>query len=261
LYEGRTVHIRFAPFERRFSYRVAQVFLDIDRIAADLSGHALIGYNRPALFSFYDRDHGDRSGAPLRPWAEAAFASAGIALDGGPVRLLCFPRVMGYVFNPLSLFFGYGPDGAVRGVIYEVNNTFGESHAYVAAAGIHAEADKRLHVSPLFDVTGAYRFTLRPPGAALALTIENRVGGVRQHLATLRGRRAALNDAALASLFLRLPLMTLQVILAIHYQALRLWLRGARYRSKPPPPDDPFSSARPAPASPTPAPARLSEPA
>lgn len=246
LYHARTVHIRFAPFERRFSYRVAQVFLDVDRIGAELAGNALMAYNRFGLFSFHDRDHGDRSGAPLRPWAERAFAAAGVHLDGGPVRLLCFPRVLGYVFNPISVFFGYGPQGELRGVIYEVNNTFGETHAYVAPAQSLHEAEKALHVSPFFDVTGAYRFTLRPPDGALALTIENMVNGRRTHLATLRGRAVPLDAKALAGVFFALPLMTLKVIAAIHWEALHLWIRGAGYRRKPSPPSRVFSFARPA---------------
>lgn len=249
LYDARTVHIRFAPFERRFSYRVSQIFLDIDRIGDELRGNPLIAYNRPGLFAFYDRDHGDRSGAPLRPWAERLFAGAGVDLEGGAIRLLCFPRVLGYVFNPISLAFGYGPRGDLRGVIYEVNNTFGETHAYVARAGAPGDerhvSSKALYVSPFFDVTGAYRFTLHAPGEALSLTIENIVEGARTHLATLRGRRRDLTPAALAGLFVSLPLMTLKVIAAIHWEALFLWLRGAGYRRKPDPPSRVFSLARP----------------
>ncbi|MBU6371758.1 MAG: DUF1365 family protein [Alphaproteobacteria bacterium] len=245
LYDARTVHVRFAPFERRFSYRVAQIFLDVDRIGEELRGNPLIGYNRPGLFSFYDRDHGDRSGAPLRPWAERLFAGAGVDLEGGAIRLLCFPRVLGYVFNPISLAFGYGPHGDLRGVIYEVNNTFGETHAYVARASTRHETVKSFHVSPFFDVTGAYRFTMHAPGEALSLTIENIVDGARTHLATLRGKRRALTTAALAGLFVGLPFMTLKVIAAIHWEALFLWLRGAGYRRKPDPPSRVFSLARP----------------
>jgi DUF1365 family protein len=244
LYESRTVHVRSTPFERRFSYRIAQIFIDVDRVADELRCIPLIAYNRSGMFSFYDRDHGDRSGAPLRRWAETAFAGAGIDLEAGAVRLLCFPRVLGYVFNPISLFFGYGPNGDLRGIIYEVNNTFGESHYYVARASVRHEADKTLHVSPFFDVAGRYRFTMRAPDDAMALTIESLTGEKRTHLATIRGRRSDLTGAALASLFVRLPLMTLQVIAAIHWEALFLWLRGTGYRRKPAPPSRVFSVAR-----------------
>ncbi len=237
-YDNRTIHVRFVPFERRFEQRIFQVFLDIDRVAETAAELRLLSYNRPGVFAFYDRDHGDRSGAPLRRWAEDALAAAGVELDGGAIRLLTFPRVLGYVFNPLSIFFGYGPDGQLRGVIYEVNNTFGETHAYAAAVGDGADhtAKKRLHVSPFFDVDGRYTFRLRAPGDRFALAIENVVAGRRTHLATLAGTKVALTDRALLASFARLPLMTLQVVAGIHWQALQLWLRGARYRRKPAPP-------------------------
>lgn len=237
-YDNRTTHVRFTPFERRFSQRVFQLFLDVDRIEATAANLRFLSHNRRGLFAFYDRDHGDRSGASLRAWAEGALTSAGVDLEGGEIRLLTFPRVLGYVFNPISVFFGYGPEGALRGVVYEVNNTFGETHAYAAAIDGNADhtAKKRLHVSPFMDVEGRYVFRVRAPDESFALAIENVVAGRRVHLATLTGKRVALTDAALLAAFLRLPLMTLQVTAGIHWQALQLWLRGARYRRKPAPP-------------------------
>jgi DUF1365 family protein len=248
LYDARTVHVRTTPYERRFSHRVYQLCLDVDRIGEALAAQRVVAHNRPGLMSFYEADHGDRTGAPLRPWAERAFAAAGVALDGGAIRLLAFPRVLGYVFNPISLFFGYGPDGALRGIIYEVNNTFGHSHAYVAraeGAGPHRhEAKKLLHVSPFFAVEGDYRFTVTAPERGFTLLVENWVDGRRTHLASLKGKRAAWTDRALLVRLLALPLMTLKVTAAIHWQALFIWLRGARYHRTPRPPQTPFSSAR-----------------
>jgi DUF1365 family protein len=246
LYDNRTTHVRFVPFRRRFAYRLMQMFLDVDRVAEAAGDLKLFTHNRPGLFSFYDRDHGDRSGRPLRAWAEAMFARAGVALEGGAIRLITFPRVLGYVFNPLSIYFGYGPDGSLRGAIYEVSNTFGERHSYVApiepggGAAEHS-AEKCMHVSPFFDVRGRYAFRLGRPGARFSLVIENIADGRREHLATLIGKRRPLTDRALFFAFLRLPFMTLGVIAAIHWQALQLWLRGARYRPKPPAP--PVASA------------------
>jgi uncharacterized protein len=244
---GQTTHMRLAPFQRRFSYRLFQVVLDIDHIAQATRALRLFSYNRGNLFSFHDRDHGDRSGAPLRPWAEAAFASAGVALAGGPIRIVAFPRLFGHVFNPISLFLGYRPDGRLAGVIYEVNNTFGHSHSYVApidTAGRAAhEAAKLLHVSPFFDVIGDYRFQLRTSAETLSLVIENWVEGARTHLATLRGKTAALTDAALAGYALAAPWRAGLVLGAIHWQALWIWLRGAGYRPVPAPPAEKFSMA------------------
>jgi hypothetical protein len=247
-YDARTVHIRFTPFVRRFSYSVFQLLLDVDRIGEAAKGLWSFRYNRAGLFSFFDKDHGDRSGAPLRAWAEAVFKKAGIALDGGAIRLLCFPRVLGYVFNPISVFFGYGPDGALRGVIYEVNNTFGETHSYVAHTDGEGPqkhgAEKLLHVSPFFDVVGAYAFTIRAPEAQFSLVIENMVDGARTHLATLKGQRRPLTDGRLLAWFFTMPLMTLKVVAGIHWEALFLWMKGAGYRRKPAPPRAPFSVAQ-----------------
>lgn len=255
-YDAMTAHVRFAPFQRRFAYKLAQILIDVDQPREAARGLSLLGVERFSLFSFYNKDHGDRSGATLRPWVEAALAKAGVQLDGGPIRLLCFPRVLGYVFNPLSIFFGYGPDGRLRGVIYEVNNTFGETHSYVAVANgdeLHAHnSPKRFHVSPFMDVKGEYRFRLSPPGEAFYLFVENHIDGARAHVATLIGRKHAVTDRWLLGVFARLPMMTLQVIAGIHWEALWIWRRGAGYRDKPTPPQSPHSIATPATPAPKP---------
>ncbi|MDZ4775509.1 MAG: DUF1365 domain-containing protein [Alphaproteobacteria bacterium] len=246
--DGRTTHVRFVPFERRFAYRLAQIRVDVDRLPEIARGLKLFSHNHFNLFAFHDRDHGNRSGAPLRAWAEETFARGGVDLSGGRIDLQCFPRVLGFVFNPLSIYFGYGPDGALRGVIYEVNNTFGETHAYVARTGagdVHDhETAKLFHVSPLMDVVGDYRFRIGTPDGSLHLTIENMVDGVRQHLASLVTRQRPLTDRWLAGVLISMPLSTLQVVVGIHWQALKLWLRGAKYHSKPALPEESVSLAR-----------------
>lgn len=239
LYRGRTVHVRFAPFTHRLAYDVYQILIDIDR-TAEIALGAVFAVNRFALLSFHDTDHGDRSGAPLRPWVEARLREAGIETDGGPIRLLCFPRVLGFVFNPISVFFCHRRDGALAGVVYEVNNTFGDTHSYVApATGAAVErqvADKVLHVSPFFDVSGRYAFTLRPPEASLSLVIDKWVDGVRDHVATLKATRQPFSTAALLRAFFSVPLLTVQVVAGIHWEALKLWIKGARYHPRPAPP-------------------------
>jgi len=249
LYDNHTRHIRLSPFRRAFSQRVLQLFVDIDRVADAAEGKRLFAYNRRGLFAFYDRDHGDHSGAPLRIWAETMLAQADVKLEGGAIWLLCGPRVLNYVFNPLSVYCGYGPDGALRGVIYQVNNTFGESHCYVArvdalvdGAAQHS-ATKRLHVSPFLDVRGCYEFRFQPPGERLALKIENRIKGALIHVATLNGHRKVLSDGTLWAGFLALPWSSLQVIIGIHWHALQIWRRGAKYRRKPNAPTEPYSRA------------------
>lgn len=246
-HEGLTTHVRYAPFERRFSFRLAQILFDIDRVAETARELKLLSHNRFNLFSFHDRDHGDRSGAALRPWAVARFREAGIDLGGGRIDLLSFPRMLGFVFNPISVFFGYDPAGGLRGIIYEVNNTFGETHSYVASVApgpdhTHQSA-KVFHVSPLFAVEGDYRFRVQSPGETFKLVVENVVAGARTHVATLTTRARPLTDGWLAKIFVTMPLMTMQVVAGIHWHALKLILRGARYHRRPPLPAEATSLA------------------
>lgn len=240
LWTGQTVHKRFVPFERQFSYKLVLIDLDIDRLDVAGKAYRFFAVNRPAVFSFRTGDHGPRSPrAPLRPWAEEQFAKAGVDLGGGTIRLVTFARHLFYKFAPISLWYGYDAAERLRGIIYEVNNTFGERHCYVAAVDSkRAEhvADKALHVSPFFDVTGQYAFTLRDPDNVLDVVVTNIKDGTKTHMANIKARRVEASDGALLSLALRNPLSSLGVTAAIHWQALRLWLRGAKYHAKPGPP-------------------------
>lgn len=243
LYVGRTVHERRAPFSHRFNYRIASLLIDLDRLddASAMSGlFSVGGFN---LYSFHERDHGPRDGTPLAKWARTCFADAGIEIGDARIRLLCAPRVLGYVFNPLSIYFAEAPDGAPLGVIYQVHNTFGDAHAYVVPCGPgpvqHQDAEKVFHVSPFFDVSGRYRFTLRTPGERFKLTILKQNDGEPDLLATMAMNRRALTTGALVRLFASQPFSTLKTVAGIHWQALKLWLKGARYHSRPRPPAEP----------------------
>jgi DUF1365 family protein len=237
LYVGRTVHQRFRPAPHGFSYGVFQLLLDIDRLDEAFEGLNLIRQDRFGLFSFAVRDHGARDGAPLRAWVEARLADARIAATAKRIRLLTFPRVLGFVFNPLSVFFVHGEDERLEAVIYEVNNTFGQTHAYVVpASGARDErqaAEKAFYVSPFFRVEGGYRFRLRAPGARFKLVIVKDVGGLPDFVASLTARRLPLTDGHLLRLSLAMPLMTLGVVAAIHWEALRLWIKGAPFGARP----------------------------
>lgn len=237
IYQGETRHARYVPFQQDFSYKLFLIDIDIDRLAEANKQARCFAVDRPGLFSFARADHANRKAEPLRPWALAAFAEAGILLEDGPIRLVTLPRHLFYKFAPISLWFGYGPKGDLRGIIYEVNNTFGESHCYVAPVSeprAQHEADKQLYVSPFFDVTGKYRFTLRAPDEHLSLVIENIVDGTRTHMASLTARRAPATSFAFLKASLTRPFSTLGVTLAIHWEALKLWLKKAGYRSRPP---------------------------
>ena len=166
LWQGKTVHVRHMPFTRRFVYDLVLIDIDIDRLGEAASVSPLFSVNKPALFSFYEHDHGlKQKGQSLRVWAENILSKAGVQLNGGAIRLVTFPRHFFYKFAPLSLWYAYGPEGDLRGIIYEVNNTFGESHCYVAAVrdgrNLH-RADKTREV-PAYgeyfsDTTGSNHF-------------------------------------------------------------------------------------------------------
>ena len=240
LYVGRTTHSRLEPRPHRFSYGVFQILIDIDRVSDAMRGRLAIRHGRAGLFSFAERDHGARDGQPLRPWVEQTLRDAGLTVTAATIRLLCFPRVLGFVFNPISLFYIYDEQERLKAAIYEVNNTFGQTHAYVVpatgAAGEHQVADKKLYVSPFYRVEGGYQFRLSAPAEHLKLVITKQVNGKPDFTASLSATQREATDSALISLFFAMPLMTLGVVAAIHWEALRLWIKGAPFGARPPGP-------------------------
>lgn len=251
LYEGRVMHARLKPFRHRFSYRVFSLLVDIDDPAAG-NVSRFLRHNRFGLLSFHDADHGFRDGSPLRPWVMRVLRDAGLAMDVGAVRLLCFPRLFGFVFNPISIYYVFSPGGACVAVIYEVNNTFGETHTYVAPAGsdglISQEAEKTFYVSPFIGMKATYAFSLRVPGKKLSVAIHQRDPEGALLFATQAGERRALTSREILKAVLRHPLMTLNVVLRIHTQALRLWWKGAKLQPRTPKPDPTISLATISPA-------------
>lgn len=240
LYPARVMHRRMvAPFYR-FVYRVFYLLLDIDRIDEVAAGLRLFSHNRFNLLSFHDRDHGSNRADALRSWAEEVLCSARIDLAGGRIRLLCMPRLLGYAFNPISLWYCEHADGSLRAVIAEVRNTFGEKHCYLLASNGKPmpymqpyETEKCFHVSPFFDLVGHYRFTLSEPADQLRVLIHETRDGLPILDATLAAERRALNDGNVLKQVLMLPLMTFKVVVGIHWEALKIWIRGARFHAKP----------------------------
>jgi hypothetical protein len=221
IYEGAVTHARVSPVRHAFRYRVFALLLDLDELDA-LKPSRLFARNRAALASFHDRDHGD--GRPLRAWVDAKLGEAGLEA-GGAIRVLCYPRLFGYVFNPLSVWYCHAKDGALAATIYEVHNTFGERHAYVLPAGPSQECDKAFYVSPFLSLDCRYSFDVRPPGADILVAIRETEAGQAVLTAAFSGRRKPFTATALASALLRHPLMTFKVMAAIHFQAFRLWLK------------------------------------
>lgn len=240
IYTGSVAHQRLMPFKHGLDYRVFSLLLDIDRLPQAASNLRLFAYNRPGIVSFHDKDHGPRDGSPLRPWLNRVLGAHGFDLEDCPVRLLTFPRLWGYVFNPLSVYYCYDHGGILKAVLYEVSNTFGEWHGYLLPVEENREGlltqrtEKVFHVSPFMPVDGSYVFTLRSPGETLAMTIryQDQTGADRM-IATHTAKRSDLTSAALSSAMLRHPLMTLKVIGGIHWEALKLWKKGATFHPKP----------------------------
>ena len=242
IYEGIVGHLRRRPFHYRFRYPLFSLLLDLDEIDALAERIAFFSHNRTNLVSFHDNDHGPRDGSSLRSWLESEMRTLGIVDRPGAIRVLCLPRILGYAFNPLTVWFIDDGNGTLRWVLYEIHNTFGESHSHFAVFGNGDHRFlKRLHVSPFFDVSGGYRVRISEPAERFSLVIEYRDGEDLALTATLTARRSPLRSTHLVAALARYPFVTVKVIAAIYLQAATLWLKGARYRRHPQPPLDAVS--------------------
>ena len=235
IYVGRIMHHRMAPQQHRFSYRSFSMLLDLDDLPALDRTSRLFGYNRSAPIAFHDQDHGPGDGSCLRTWAEEHMHRTGIPVDGGPIRILCMPRMFGYVFNPISVWFCHRRDGELAAVIYEVRNTFGERRSYLVPVEDRESQDgilrqscaKVFHVSPFLPIAGNYHFRLTVPDTRLMLQIQHMIDGRPRLIAIQTGERMTFDASSLARVLLRFQVMTLKVFAAIRFEALRLWLKRA----------------------------------
>lgn len=241
LYVGEVMHARLKPVGHRFSYRVMNLLIDLDRLEVADRQSPLFGVNRAALYSFHEADHGDRDGSSLLLYVRRQASEHGIDLTGGRVLMLCYPRLLGYAFNPLSVYFCYRANGEPALLIYEVRNTFGGIHAYVlpvkrgeiSPAGIRQIQDKRFYVSPFVEMAMRYHFRVMPPKDCVKLRILETDSEGPLLSAAFIGHRRLLTTKELLRSFFSLPLVTLKVIAAIHWEALRLWLKGVRLAPSP----------------------------
>lgn len=229
LLTGTVMHRRLRPVENRFSYPVFFLRLPLTRLE-----QARIPTNRWGLASFHFRDHGARDGSHPLEWIRQLLAREGIAADG-EVWLHCFPRVLGYVFNPVSFWFCEDRAGRLRAVLAEVNNTFGERHSYLLA-GDTLETRKVFHVSPFFPVAGRYRFAFTADSERHVARIDYLDDAGPQLLTSISGHATPLTRGALARALLRHPFLTFGVVARIHWQALKLWRKGVPFHRKPAPP-------------------------
>ena len=249
LYRGRVMHRRLRPKPHVLEYGVFWVTLDLDRMDQAIKACRRFSRNRFNLLSFHDADHGDRSGQPLRQQVEGWLERAGIDLDGGPIRLLTMPRVLGYVFNPISFYYCFHSDGRLRAMAYEVTSTFKVRHTYVLPIAQTHQADglidqsaaKALYVSPFMGMEMDYRFRGHAPSETLDMTITGFDAQGPLIVAAMKADRFALEDRAIWKAVLALPFLTVKVVAAIHWEALKLWLKGVRLTRQPPPAPEPVT--------------------
>ena len=232
IFRGKVTHERIRPKRHRLIYNVFTMLLDLDELF-ELDRHgALFGYNRRALLSFYNRDHGPTTDEALRPWVEERLREAGQKPDGGAIRLLCYPRIFGYVFNPLSIYFCYRQCGDLMTILYEVCNTFGERHVYVIPvdycdrAVIRQSSDKKLYVSPFIAMETTYHFRIVPPSDQINIVIRQEDADGLLFAAAFRGKRSHLNPQSMMRCLMEFPLQTVKVVVAIHWESLLLWAKG-----------------------------------
>jgi DUF1365 family protein len=232
---GHVMHRRLRPVVNAFAYPVFFVRLPLDRLAE--ADNALFRVDRPGLMSFRQKDHGPRDGSPLLAWMQALLRRQGLP-DDGAIVLQTFPRVFGYVFNPVSFWYCHDRSGALIAVLAEVNNTFGGHHEYLLfnpdrsplREGQELRADKAFHVSPFCEVEGGYRFRFILGERRVVAHIDYDTAEGPLLLTAISGRTQALTTLALLAAFLRMPLLTFGVIARIHWQALKLWRKGVKFR-------------------------------
>jgi uncharacterized protein len=236
LYVGQVMHQRLRPRRHRLDYRLFSLLVDLDELPELHRRLRLFSLNRFNLFSLHERDYGAGDGRSRRAQVDQQLRAAGLQA-GGPLRLLSMPRILGHVFNPLSVYFCHRADGSLQAILYEVNNTFGQRHSYLIAvdrgedrgAVVAQACDKQFHVSPFLALDMRYAFRVEPPetdrpGLRIGVSASD-AQGVLLH-ARFDARRRALDDAGLARVFVSHPLLTLKVVAAIHWEALRLWIKG-----------------------------------
>ena len=232
LYIGEVMHRRMKAPSHRFAYASFWIAVDLDAPPK----LRLFGLDRPALFSLRARDHADGAPGPLR--GKIAAKAGGLDVSGRMI-LLTMPRLFGFVFNPLSVYFCHDEAGRLSALAWEVSNTFGARHTYVIPAAadegvVRQSCDKRLHVSPFLDMGLSYQFRVEARGDRLVIGIIDRGRDGPALAAALSATRRPMTDSALAALAMKAPLATLKIVAAIHWEALRLFLKGAKFHKTPP---------------------------
>ena len=235
IYNGEVTHTRFKPVRHFLKYKTFSLLIDLDEINYLDKSIGIFSHNKFNIFSFYDKDHGDRDGGNLKDWVISNLKKFRIKENITNIKLLCYPRILGYVFNPLSIFYCYEKDKLVA-IFYEVKNTFNEQHTYIFKIKNNEEiiqkCRKKFYVSPFMDMETFYNFKLLNPKDKLSVFIKQTDADGTILTATQTGDKKEFSFKQLAINFLKYPLMTIKIISSIHYEALLLWKKGAIYRKR-----------------------------
>ena len=237
IYNGTVIHKRFKPKKHYFKYSVFSLLIDLSDLNNLNKNISFFSYNRFNLISFFDKDHGQRDGSSLTEWVKKNLEENNIFSKDIRIKLLCYPRIFGYVFNPLSVFFVYDHNENLISILYEVKNTFGEQHTYIFKINIKNKqifnnCKKKFYVSPFMDLESKYFFKVLIPNERLSVIIDQRDKEGKLLFASQDGERVKLSSKNLLISYLKHPLMTLKIISAIHYEALKLWMKGIKLVKK-----------------------------
>ena len=232
IYNGKVIHRRFKPKEHYFKYSVFSLLIDIDELKIIENKIKIFSYNKFNIISFFDKDHGPRDGTSVKEWVIKNLKDIGIENHKIQIKLLCYPRIFGYVFNPLSVFFIYDESSRLIAILYEVKNTFGEQHTYIFKTEdekvIINDCSKKFHVSPFIEMECHYYFRVLKPSDKISVIIDQKDKDGKLLYASQDGKAAELNEKNLLTSYISHPLMTFKIIAAIHYEALKLWLKGIK---------------------------------
>ena len=235
IYNGEVNHTRFKPVKHFLNYKTFSLFIDLDEIEQLDKSISIFSHNKFNIFSFYNKDHGDRDGSCLKKWVISNLKKYKIEGNISKIKILCYPRIFGYVFNPLSIFYCYENE-KLKSIFYEVKNTFNEQHTYIFkikdGEEIKQKCKKKFYVSPFMDMETFYNFKLINPNQRLSVMIKQTDAEGTVLTATQTGDKKEFNFKQLLINFFRYPLMTLKIISSIHFEALLLWKKGAIYRKR-----------------------------
>jgi len=235
IYNGTVKHKRFKPIEHSLNYKTFSLLIDLDEIESLAKNISIFSFNKFNIFSFYNLDHGARDGSSLKKWVLKNTKKFKISGNITKIKLLCYPRIFGYVFNPLSIFYCYDNNN-LKAIFYEVKNIFNEQHTYIFKIKnkkkIEQKCKKKFYVSPFIDMETYYNFKLLNPKKKLSIFIRQMDGKETILTATQTGDKKEFSFKQLLINFFEYPLMTIKIISSIHYEAFFLWKKGAVYRKR-----------------------------